>query len=97
MQWAVQRGYNRLVKKHFNAAGIELPYPHTVVYFGQDKNGYAPPANLFMQTVRPDEHGTARAPGQTRRRLSKEKGTASAAVLGIDLDLVTGDPDAFRP
>lgn len=39
MQWAVQRGYNRLLKKHFDAAGIELPYPHTVVYFGQDKRG----------------------------------------------------------
>jgi hypothetical protein len=34
---------NRLVKKHFNAAGIELPYPHTVLYFGQDKKGNTPP------------------------------------------------------
>jgi small-conductance mechanosensitive channel len=42
MQWPVQRAFNRLVKKHFNAAGIELPYPHTVLYFGQDKNGQAP-------------------------------------------------------
>src|SRR5690606_8332682 len=45
MQWAVQRGYSRLVKKPFDAAGIELPYPHTVLDFGQDKVGYAPPAN----------------------------------------------------
>jgi len=94
MQWAVQRGYNRLVKKHFNAAGIELPYPHTVVYFGQDKNGYAPPANLFMQTDRPDEHGNARAAGQMRRRLSKEQGTAGEDVLGNELDRVQDDPDA---
>ncbi|MBO1113785.1 mechanosensitive ion channel domain-containing protein [Bordetella petrii] len=100
MQWAVQRGYNRLVKKHFNAAGIELPYPHTVVYFGQDKNGYAPPANLFMQTDRPDEHGNARAAGQMRRRLSKEQGTAGEDVLGNELDRVAEDadaPDAPRP
>ncbi|HYG41969.1 MAG TPA: mechanosensitive ion channel domain-containing protein, partial [Bordetella sp.] len=94
MQWAVQRGYNRLVKKHFNAAGIELPYPHTVVYFGQDKNGYAPPANLFMQTDRPAEHGNARAAGHTRRRLSKEQGTAGEDVLGNELDRVVEDPDA---
>ncbi|MCD0505074.1 mechanosensitive ion channel domain-containing protein, partial [Bordetella petrii] len=91
MQWAVQRGYNRLVKKHFNAAGIELPYPHTVVYFGQDKNGYAPPANLFMQTDRPSEGGNARAAGHTRRRLSKEQGTASEDVLGNELDRVVED------
>ncbi|CAP42748.1 mechanosensitive ion channel domain-containing protein [Bordetella petrii] len=94
MQWAVQRGYNRLVKKHFNAAGIELPYPHTVVYFGQDKNGYAPPANLYMQTDRPDEHGNARAAGQMRRRLSKEQGAAAEDVLGNELDRVANDPDA---
>jgi small-conductance mechanosensitive channel len=43
MQWAVQRAFNRLVKKHFTAAGIELPYPHTVLYFGQDKDGNTPP------------------------------------------------------
>ncbi|MBV7486098.1 mechanosensitive ion channel domain-containing protein [Bordetella sp. BOR01] len=94
MQWAVQRGYNRLVKKHFNAAGIELPYPHTVVYFGQDKNGYAPSANLFMQTDRPAGHGNADAAGHTRRRLSKEQGTASEDVLGNELDRVVDDPDA---
>nr|WP_299245701.1 mechanosensitive channel protein [uncultured Halomonas sp.] len=45
-QWAVGRAYNRLVKKHFDAAGIEIPFPHTTLYFGQDKNGSAPPANL---------------------------------------------------
>lgn len=93
MQWAVQRGYNRLVKKHFNAAGIELPYPHTVVYFGQDKNGYAPPANLFLHTDRPDEHGNARAAGQTRRRLSKETGAGGEDVLGNELDRVSDDED----
>jgi len=49
MQWAVQRAYNRLVKQHFNAAGIELPYPHMVVYFGQDKQGEAPPVRVAME------------------------------------------------
>ena len=86
MQWAVQRGYNRLVKKHFNAAGIELPYPHTVLYFGQDKNGYAPPANVFMQTERAANTHNARAAGHTRRQLSKEQGEASEDVLGNELE-----------
>ncbi|MFW5953753.1 MAG: mechanosensitive ion channel domain-containing protein [Guyparkeria sp.] len=45
-QWAVGRAYNRLVKKYFDEAGIEIPFPHTTLYFGVDKDGTAPPANL---------------------------------------------------
>lgn len=47
-QWAIGRAYNRLVKMHFDAAGIEIPFPHTTLYFGQDKDGTAPPANIRM-------------------------------------------------
>ena len=46
MQWAVGRAYNRLVKQYFEQANIEIPYPHSRVYFGEDKNGDAPAANL---------------------------------------------------
>lgn len=48
MQWAVQRSFNRLLKLHFDAAGIEIPYPQTVVHFGRDKAGKAAPANIHM-------------------------------------------------
>jgi len=103
MQWAVQRGYNRLVKKHFNAAGIELPYPHTVLYFGQDKDGYAPPANVIMQSEPPvfGDHD-APAAGHTRRALYREQHSASEDVLGNELDRVVeddpeGNPDTAAP
>lgn len=46
MQWAVGRAYNRLVKLYFEQANIEIPYPHSRVYFGEDKAGNAPAANL---------------------------------------------------
>jgi small conductance mechanosensitive channel len=46
MQWAVGRAYNRLVKMHFDAAGIEIPFPHTTLYCGEDKSGKAPPAYI---------------------------------------------------
>ncbi|GHA22763.1 mechanosensitive channel protein [Oceanisphaera arctica] len=46
MQWAVGRAYNRLVKLHFDSAGIEIPFPHSTVYFGVGKEGEAPSANL---------------------------------------------------
>ncbi|MGE6605575.1 mechanosensitive ion channel domain-containing protein [Halomonas sp. NPDC076908] len=45
-QWAVGRAFNRLVKMRFDGAGIEIPFPHTTLYFGQDKTGSAPPVNL---------------------------------------------------
>src|SRR5690625_2217774 len=41
-QWMIQRAFNRLVKEHFDAAGIEVPYPQTVLHFGRDRNGNAP-------------------------------------------------------
>lgn len=47
-QWGVGRAYNRLVKQHLDAAGIEIPFPHMTIYFGQDKDGSAPPAPLKM-------------------------------------------------
>ena len=47
-QFPVGRAYNRLVKRHFDAAGIEIPYPHLTLYFGEDKHGKAPPAHLKL-------------------------------------------------
>ncbi len=46
MQWAVGRAYNALVKKRLDAAGIEIPFPHRTLYFGQDQQGQAPPLRL---------------------------------------------------
>ena len=45
-QWMIQRAFNRLVKQRFDAAGIELPYPHTVVHFGRDRDGRAAPVDI---------------------------------------------------
>ncbi|MHB0774701.1 mechanosensitive channel protein [Halomonas sp. WWR20] len=51
-QWGVGRAYNRLVKMHFDAAGIEIPFPHTTLYFGENKDGSAPPAHLRLAEER---------------------------------------------
>ncbi|WP_245392566.1 mechanosensitive ion channel domain-containing protein [Salinicola halimionae] len=45
-QWGVGRAYNRLVKLYFDKAGIEIPFPHTTLYFGENHDGTAPPAHL---------------------------------------------------
>ncbi|MEH6500896.1 MAG: mechanosensitive ion channel domain-containing protein [Pseudoalteromonas distincta] len=54
-QWATGRAYNRLVKYHLDAAGIEIPFPHLTMYFGQDKDGTAPPAPLLVQRPERDK------------------------------------------
>ncbi|KAA0875259.1 mechanosensitive ion channel domain-containing protein [Nitrincola tapanii] len=50
-QWSVGRAYNRLVKRHLDAAGIEIPFPHMTLYFGQDKDGSAPPAPINIVSL----------------------------------------------
>lgn len=41
-QWDVRRAFLGLLKKAFDAHGIEIPYPHLTLYAGQDKQGNAP-------------------------------------------------------
>ncbi|WP_373023908.1 mechanosensitive ion channel domain-containing protein [Thioalkalivibrio sp.] len=54
-QWALGRAFNRLVKRHFDAAGIEIPFPHQTIYFGQEKDGSAPAANLRVIETGPED------------------------------------------
>ena len=58
MQWGVRREFFRRIKKRFDEVGIEMPFPHTTLYFGEDQNGMAPAARIRMtpddQEVRGD-------------------------------------------
>ncbi|WP_253447717.1 mechanosensitive channel protein [Halomonas sp. Y3] len=72
-QWATGRAFNRLVKLHFDARGIEIPFPHTTLYFGQDKTGSAPPANLRVMQQDFDIDG--RPGGQPRSGESSRAGS----------------------
>ncbi len=38
----MKREYLKRLKAAFDAAGIEIPYPHLTVYAGQDAQGRAP-------------------------------------------------------
>ncbi len=42
-QWRVGREMNRRIKKTFDAKGIEIPFPHQTIYWGEPKQGIAPP------------------------------------------------------
>jgi len=48
MQWKVAREFNRRLKRAFDKADIEIPFPHTTLYFGQGKDGTAPPAHVAL-------------------------------------------------
>lgn len=42
-QWRVGREMNRRIKKTFDAKGIEIPFPHRTIYWGETKKGSPPP------------------------------------------------------
>ncbi|MDZ7786989.1 MAG: mechanosensitive ion channel [Halofilum sp. (in: g-proteobacteria)] len=64
-QWIVGRAYNRLVKQHFDAAGIEIPFPHTKVYFGHGEDGSAPAADLRLVDQRAEADPAIDGDGST--------------------------------
>jgi small conductance mechanosensitive channel len=51
-QWAVRREYLRRLKRAFDLAGIEIPFPHVTVYAGQHQDGGAPPLPLEFRRER---------------------------------------------
>ncbi|WP_447554498.1 mechanosensitive channel protein [Vreelandella sp. EE22] len=61
-QWGVGRAFNRLVKMRFDEAGIEIPFPHTTLYFGEDRDGKAPPANLRILESTAKEKSAVQTP-----------------------------------
>jgi small-conductance mechanosensitive channel len=48
-QWRIGREFNRRLKKRFDEKDIEIPFPHTTLYMGQDKKGNAPPLRISME------------------------------------------------
>jgi small conductance mechanosensitive channel len=60
-QWQVGRAFNRLIKRRFDENNIEIPFPHQTLYFGQDKDGSAPPAFLRLEQMLEASQATASA------------------------------------
>jgi len=59
-KWFLERRFRQLVKNRFDELGIEIPYPHTTLYFGESKQGTAPPARVKINNTSPeDENGAA--------------------------------------
>jgi small conductance mechanosensitive channel len=52
-QWRIGREFNRRLKKAFDAAGIEMPFPHRTLYWGMPKQGSQPPVHVAMEDQAP--------------------------------------------
>jgi small conductance mechanosensitive channel len=68
-QWGVAREFNRRLKIKFDERDIEIPFPHVMLYMGQDKQGQSPPLNIEL-----DGTGHLYKEGV---RISNEKGRGS--------------------
>ncbi len=55
-QWGVRREMNRRIKAAFDARGIEIPFPHVTLYFGEGNGGkdLPLPARMVEDAVRTD-------------------------------------------
>jgi small-conductance mechanosensitive channel len=67
-QWGVRRAFNLRMKRRFDELGIEIPFPHQTIYFGEDREGKAPPAPV-------------RVIGEAEHAASKEAHTQSAGRM----------------
>lgn len=66
-QWEVGREFNRRMKRRFDELGIEIPFPHQTIYFGEDKAGNAPPApvELVNRRARSEKPAIGDKPART--------------------------------
>ncbi len=81
-QWVVGREYNRRMKHKFDEHNVEIPFPHQTIYFGEDKNGHAPPAPVALQnksdnTDTPEKKDNSKAKSKSNKeekpRLNKKE------------------------
>lgn len=99
-QWVVGREFNRRMKKRFDELGIEIPFPHTTLYFGVDKQGNAPPGNIRLHSTATEEHLADMAQAERdkfneqREARRQEAGEAAAGTTtpepGAETDEATG-------
>lgn len=83
MQWGVKRAFNRLMKLRFDEHGIEIPFPHQTIYFGELKNGKAPPAHVRFIDETPDDEPV---PGPEHAISEEEKARALSNLSDLPAD-----------
>ncbi len=82
-QWEVGREFNRRMKKRFDELGIEIPFPHQTIYFGEDKSGNAPVAHVRVHDTTPARQTGS---GQQTRPATSETPRAERGIPDADGD-----------
>ena len=64
MQWAIKRAFNRLLKRRFDAEGIEIPFPQQTIWFAGEPGGGAARLMGKTKTQSPNSRTNEPAEGQ---------------------------------
>lgn len=72
-QWEIGREFNRRMKHAFDEHNIEIPFPHQTVYFGEDKKGRAPKAQVRLFDADAKESVEAEEPIEAENVVEAEK------------------------
>jgi len=72
-RWPTGREYNRRIKLKFDEVGIEIPYPHQTIYFGELKDGTAPPLQARHEAGLPKPKPVAKAKTAAEKPKKKPK------------------------
>jgi small conductance mechanosensitive channel len=72
-QWAMGREFNRRLKRRFDELGIEIPFPHRTIYFGEDKAGKAPPARVLVDGANGKPDAPESGPSQGAAKPARQR------------------------
>src|SRR3546814_10034315 len=70
-QWAAGRAYNEIIKKVFDERGIEMPYPHRTIYWGEDKHGEVSPLRIMKERAEEEGEAPALKPSRSEEHTSE--------------------------
>jgi small conductance mechanosensitive channel len=76
LQWGVRREFYRRIKKRFDVLGIEIPFPHQTVYWGEAQPPFRPDIAVpdSVQVARPAP--SIQRPPETVRPITSQPTTA---------------------
>ncbi|WP_449220672.1 mechanosensitive ion channel family protein [Tistrella mobilis] len=95
-QWAVKRAFFARIKQAFDERGVEIPFPHTTLYFGVGKDGKAPAAPV--QVLKTEGSWRSGATGHSApKQLPGTVPPAEDPRDRRDVHAVPGDEDSRRP
>jgi moderate conductance mechanosensitive channel len=72
-QWMTGREFNRRMKRRFDELGIEIPFPHRTIYFGEDKAGKAPPARVLVSEADNGKPAPETGPSQGAAKPARQR------------------------